>query len=120
MTGKQDDSEQLQQQLNQRRSRGRVPQQIGDVVSRLLARRGYNQRVANGELADAWRQTVGDRLSVYCRIGNLRRGVLEVIVQNSAVVQELTFQKATLVKKMQAAIPEAKVSGLRFRVGTID
>jgi hypothetical protein len=55
----------------------------------------------------------------YTRIGALRRGTLEVIVLNSTLVQELTFQKATLLKALNQSLPEQGIRDLRFRLGTL-
>ena len=45
---------------------------------------------------------------------------LEVLVANSALVQELTFQKTGLLTKLRQALPQEKIKDLRFKVGRID
>ena len=52
-------------------------------------------------------------------MGNVRRGVLEVIVGNSAALQELTFQKKHLLDKIAAALPDQKIRDVRFRIGVV-
>ncbi len=59
-------------------------------------------------------------LAKYTHPGRLRRGVLEITVANSMTIQELTFQKQDVLKKLQAELPDAKIRDLRFRVGVID
>ena len=54
------------------------------------------------------------------RPGNVRRGVLEVLVRNSSVLQELGFLKAKIVKTLTKLVPEQQIRDVRFRVGTID
>ena len=97
----------------------RAPQKIADVMSGLLARRGYAQVKSNAECGDAWQQAVGGGLGDRSRAGQVRRGVLEVTVVNSAVLQELTFRKKQLLQRLQELVPNRKIRDLRFRVGAI-
>jgi hypothetical protein len=92
------------------------PKPMRDVLSQLLAKRGYAQI----QTAAAWRQAVGDKLAGHTRPGNVRRGILEVLVRNSSVLQELSFVKAKAVKTLTRLIPEQQIKGVRFRVGVID
>jgi predicted nucleic acid-binding Zn ribbon protein len=68
----------------------------------------------------AWREVAGDKLAKHSRTGNIRRGVLNVFVRNSAVVQELTFRKSQLIKQLAKLNPGQKIRDLRFQVGPID
>ena len=96
------------------------PQKMADVISLLMARRGYAQQQTAAISQQSWQQAVGKRFSGHTRAGNIRRGVLEVIVRNSAILQELTFQKKQLLKKMAETAGDRKINDLRFRVGAID
>lgn len=103
-----------------RRSFQRDPVHIADVVSRLLARRGYAQVQQGAECEQAWGKVAGERLAGHSRVGRLQRGVLEIAVRNSATLQELTFQKRRLLKQLQDLIGIQQIRDLRFRVGEID
>ena len=96
------------------------PQKMADVLSVLMARRGYAQQQSAEISQYSWQQAVGKTFSGHSRAGNIRRGVLEVIVRNSAILQELTFQKKQLLKKMAEINGDQNISDLRFRVGVID
>jgi predicted nucleic acid-binding Zn ribbon protein len=96
------------------------PRQVRDVLSQLLAKRGYGHIQTAATCEAAWREAVGEKLAVHTRPGNVRRGVLEVLVSNSSVVQELAFLKAKLVKILTKLVPEQQIRDVRFRVGTID
>lgn len=97
----------------------RGPQKIADAISGLLARRGYAQTKSIAEYAQAWQQAAGPALGQHTRAGSIRRGVLEVVVRNSAVLQELTFRKKQLLKQLTELVPAQKIRDLRFRVGGI-
>lgn len=103
----------------QRRYHARKPKAIGNVIAQLITARGYGRIQADANFATAWQLAVGPVLAKYTQPGRLRRGVLEITVANSMTVQELTFQKQEVLKKLQAEIPDAKIRDLRFRVGVV-
>jgi predicted nucleic acid-binding Zn ribbon protein len=98
----------------------RHPERIGEVMSRLLARTGYAQTLISAEWEQAWSKAAGPELGAHSRPSRLRRGVLEVMVRNSTVLQELAYRKREIVDQLGAEMPEDTVHDLRFRVGTID
>ena len=98
----------------------RGPEPIANVLSELMARRGY-ARVQSAERYEAaWREAAGPLAAKYTAVGSLRRGTLEVIVANSTLMQELTFQKPTLMETLSRTLPDEGIEKLRFRLGTIE
>lgn len=95
------------------------PQPIADVLSRLIARRGYARVQSGAELLAAWRTAAGP-LAAHTLPGELSRGVLRVQVRHSTLMQELTFAKAEILTKLTALLPEQNIRELRFRVGAVD
>jgi predicted nucleic acid-binding Zn ribbon protein len=93
------------------------PRKIADVLAEMMARRGYAREQSSHELATAWQEAAGDLLARHSRVGLLRQGRLEVTVTHSALVQELTFQKAAILAQLRAALPREHIADLRFRVG---
>lgn len=96
----------------------RGPQKIGDVLTDLLAQRGYAQVAAHEALQQGWSQVVG-KLDKFTRVTEVRRGTLYVMVTNSVVMQELTFRKQQLTQAMATELPEYKINAIRFRVGSV-
>jgi hypothetical protein len=96
------------------------PRAIGDVLSELMARRGYARVQTAAACEDAWHQAAGPLAVKYSRVGPIRRGTLEVIVANSTLVQEFGFQKLELLKMLAELLPEAGIKNIRFRVGSIE
>lgn len=95
------------------------PRHIGDVLSQLIARRGYARVQSAGALTEAWGAAAGERWTSCTRAMVVRRGVLEVLVGNSTLAQELGFQKKSLVKRLAELLPEEKIRDLKFRVGPL-
>ena len=102
----------------QRRYYARRPKRIDNVIAQVVQRKGYAQVRATGERDQAWQQAVGE-IATATRVGALRRGVLEIEVANSLQIQELTFRKEELIRKLQTALPDAGIKQLKFRVGQV-
>ena len=90
---------------------------MGDVVNDLIARRGYLQSKTAEVLKNTWQQIVGPQLARNTEVGNVRRNVLDVFAKNSVVMQELSFQKVKILKRLQATDCGSKIRDLRFRTG---
>ena len=92
------------------------PQPIGRVVSRLMARTGYDRDHAAAGLEAAWREAVPEALRSGSQPGTVRRGVLEVFVSHSALVQELGFHKRAVLASLQSLLPAAGITDIRCRL----
>jgi len=105
---------------HQRWFNARRPKQIGNVIAQLVQRKGYAQVRAAGERDDAWRKSVGEPLIESTRVAGIRRGVFEVLVANSLMMQELTFRKEELLSDLQDLLPEEGIKQIRFRLGSTE
>ncbi len=97
-----------------------APKPIGNILAELLAKRGYARVQAENQFAEAWRSAAGEPLARLTRAGQVKRGVLEIWCGNSALVQEMAFQKQSLIKKLTELVPAAKIKDLKVRVGTVE
>ena len=120
MQSESEDERNLQADYRRKQVRIKPARPMRDLLSQLLAKRGYAQVQTANVCAGAWREAVGTKLAGQTRPGHVRRGVLEVLVSNSAVLQELAFAKVKAVKALVRLIPEQQIRDIRFRVGQID
>ena len=114
------DTQELIEELASRQRFDRPPKRIADIISRLVARKGYGRLQSTAEFQNAWAAAVGEQMAKVSRAGNTRRGTLEVTVQNSVVAQELQFKKQQLLNELRTLITDCAISDIRFRVGEID
>jgi hypothetical protein len=91
------------------------PISIGRIMTRLMSRSGYDRERAAEGLAAAWREAAPPALRA-SRPGLVRRGVLEVFVSHSALVQELGFQKREVLARLAELLPAAGITDIRCRV----
>ena len=95
------------------------PEPIANIITELFARRGLGQRQAVAQRERAWQDAVGEEMARHTRCGNIRRGRLEIIVANSLLMQELTFQKPDILTKLSVSLTETKIEDIKFRVGSM-
>ena len=99
----------------------RGPEQLGDILGRLFTARGWGRRQDRLHLERAWAEAAGPVHAPHTRIGALRRGVLEVVVDNAVLLQELAhYHKRRLLEALRKRLPNTPLSDLRFRAGVLD
>ena len=94
------------------------PKRIDNVIAQLVQRKGYAQLRTAGQRDEAWQKAAGEMAS-QTQVGSLRRGVFEVFVANSLMMQELTFRKEELLGQLQEALPETTIKQIKFRIGQV-
>ena len=97
----------------------RGPQQMGAILSELMARRGFARVQSTLALEAAWGEAAGELFGRHTRVGATRRGKLEIPVASSTLAQELTFRKPMLLEALRTSLPDETIRDLRFRVGAI-
>ena len=96
------------------------PRPISEILGDLFAARGYGGLRARQELEDAWNAAVGEPGCRQTLVGDVRRGVLNVTVAGSALLEELAaFRKPALLAALRQAAPATLIHDIRFRVGPI-
>ena len=98
----------------------RGPRALREVLSELFARRGFAQIEADQQWQRIWAEVAGEGVSGHSRVIGLRGGCLEIVLDSSVLMQELsTFQRADLLASLQQRMPETPLRKLRFRVGPL-
>jgi predicted nucleic acid-binding Zn ribbon protein len=99
----------------------RGPKPLADILGALFATRGFGRLRALKELEDAWNAAVGEPGCRQTRVGEVRRGVLNVTVAHPTLLEELAaFQKPRLLAALRRDAPGTLIHDIRFRVGPID
>lgn len=91
---------------------------LKEILSRLFAARGWGRRQARLHLEKAWEAAAGARIAPHTRLTGIRRGVMEIEVDNAVLMQELAmFQKRALLVKLREVLKGTTVNDLKFRAG---
>lgn len=96
-----------------------TPSKMDNLVSQVLTRRGYARVQAASQQAELWSKLVGEEVAKSTRVGSIRRGVLEVLCQSSAVMQELAFKKETLIKQLNTELLGKQLVDIKLRVADV-
>jgi Dna[CI] antecedent, DciA len=98
----------------------RGPRPLSEILGELFTLRGYGRLQARQELEDAWNAAVGEPSCRQTRLGEVRRGVLNVTVAHSTLLEELmAFRKPALLAALRSGAPATTIHDIRFRVGEI-
>jgi len=98
----------------------RGPRVLSDILGELFTVRGYGRLRARQELEDAWNAAVGEPKCYQTQLGEVRRGVLNVTVSQSTLLEELAaFHKPALLAALRSNAPATTIHDIRFRVGVI-
>jgi predicted nucleic acid-binding Zn ribbon protein len=100
-------------------SEDRGPELLRDILGRLFTARGWGRRQGRLHLEQAWAECAGPEFGKYTRVAGLRRGILEVEVANSVLLQELAhFHKRKLLEELRRRLSGTTLTDLRFRAGS--
>ena len=99
----------------------RGPRVLSEILGDLFTARGYGRLRAAGELEEVWNTAVGEPHCHQTRVGEVRHGVLTVVVAHPTLLGELAaFRKAELLQALRAGAPGTTIHDIRFRVGPVD
>jgi hypothetical protein len=92
------------------------PELLKEVLGRLFLARGWGRRQERLHIEVAWEEAVGPQWRDNTRVLGLKRGVLEVEVDNAVLLQELAhFHKRRLLEQLRSRLAGTPVNDLRLR-----
>lgn len=93
---------------------GRNPVRVGNLLTAAVP--ALAERMLEEAIRREWAQTAGPEAARRSRPGALRQGTVEVSVDNSPWLQELTLRSAAIVAALRKRHGSA-VTGVRFALG---
>ncbi len=99
----------------------RGPRALSEILGELFTVRGYGRLRALSELEEAWNTAVGEPHCHETRLGDVRRGVLNVTVAHPTLLEELAaFRKPALLQALRASAVGTTIHDIRFRIGPVE
>lgn len=96
----------------------RFERKMEDLVGKIMARAGLEERLAEESVSREWSAIVGNFLAGQSRPVGLRAGVLQVAVLQSAVRYDLERNlKRDILRRLQERFGKQVVKDLRFTPG---
>lgn len=97
-----------------------LPRALSAVLSDLFAVKGYGRPGVTREIEAVWHQIVGEPDCWQTQLGDLRHGVLDIIVAHSALLEELqAFRKPLMLRALRRNANCLGVRDIRFRIGRV-
>ena len=89
---------------------------ISDILERLTKKLGIEKKMQEQNLLLVWDEVVGKQICRHARPANIRRGRLTVKVENSGYIQQYSFLKEEIKKKLNEKLGKNLVREIVFRV----
>ena len=90
---------------------------IGDILKRVTRKLGIDAKMREQTVFSVWDETVGKQIARHARPAHIRKGRLTVLVENSGYIQEYSFLKKELQKKLNAMTDKDVIKEIIFRIG---
>ena len=91
------------------------PSSLKNALTRLIRRKGLVNRSAAEALNAEWTRIVGPEIGRRSTARRIREGVVEVVVTNSAALEELRgFLHETVLERLKASLPESGIRSIRY------
>ncbi len=95
------------------------PQPIHSILEQTLKRMELDVPLKTYSILGAWKEIVGEPISLHAQPYVIRNRILFVEVAHSTWMQQLQFLKPTLLGKINAYLGEPLIDDIRFKVGKI-
>ena len=92
---------------------------LNDILPGILSKLGIGRQRKDDDFAACWKEMAAD-LAAQTRFNGIRRGVVEILAQNSLIIQELSYRKDAFLETMRQRYPDASIKDLRFRIGLLE
>jgi len=89
------------------------PAPLGDLVSRLVTDRGWEQTAADASVLGRWDVLVGADIAAHCQPASLRAGELVVVAESTAWATQLRLMSATIKATLTRELGPGVVRSVR-------
>ncbi len=93
----------------------RDPQPLGRLASRIAVDRGWNTRLANGQVFGHWARLVGEEVAEHAQPVALKDGELTVRASSTAWATQLRLLQGQLLAKIAAGVGHGVVKRMRIQ-----
>jgi predicted nucleic acid-binding Zn ribbon protein len=90
---------------------------LSSVVDHFIRNRGLEGKLQEYTLENHWDEIVGESISSHTQPDTIRFGVLHVLVDSSAWLQQLTFLKPELMQKVEKFLGTGIIKDIVLRLG---
>lgn len=92
-------------------------QNVSDLVGKIIAQAGLQDRMKLEEILAAWKEIVGDFIARNSTPDSIQRGILTVRVLQPTVHHALSMEKPRILKRLQAKLQSSGIKDIRLKHG---
>lgn len=96
---------------------GREISLIGDVLKSVFEKIESGRTFTREDIEERWKGLVGEAGHKHSRPVVFKNGVLQVRVDNSVWLQDLTMKKRKILKGLQRELGKDRISDIQFKIG---
>ncbi len=93
------------------------PQPIADVLKNVVEKLSQTKEKDSVKIFSVWPKVCGKEFARHTHSGDLKRGTLQVFVDESAWLYQANLQKEELLEALQKKIGKEKIQKIVFRIG---
>ena len=90
---------------------------ISEVIQSVFAKLEDTANPSKESIEDLWRELVGPDGYSHSRPVAIRKKILNVLVDNSGWMQELSMRERDILKGLKRRLGKDRISEIRFRIG---
>lgn len=89
---------------------------VEQLLTEIVTDAGFHEGVTLDQLQSAWAEIVGKNIANNSEPIEISKGVLKVRVSQPVIRFELQQRQAQLIKKIQEALPQAKIKRINVMI----
>jgi predicted nucleic acid-binding Zn ribbon protein len=93
--------------------KSKKPQLLSELLPEVLDELKISDKIVEQKAILLWRRAVGNEIKKHTKPYSIENGVLVVLVDNSAWMNELTFLKTEIIKKLNNFISSVKLDSTK-------
>jgi len=92
----------------------RMPKDIGSILGPQLKKRGLSASIKQARIFEVWTEAAGKVIADNCEVVSINKGVVVLRPKSPTWANELLYQKAALIKKLNQHLGRGVVKDIKF------
>lgn len=103
--------------MGEKREKMKRPVRVADLLSGLFRGQPLEKRLREGRIWEVWKQAVGAQIAEKAQPAKFRDGTLTVNVASAPWMQQLTFLRQEMIRKLNGLLGEELVKEIYLKAG---
>ena len=91
---------------------------MSELLNSLIQKKGWKKQISRNRVFLLWDRIVGEDIAVHAQPFVVRGKTLWLNVSDSVWMQQLQFQKMTILERIKQVLPGSSITDIRFQIDT--